>query len=64
MNVPVPAERIEETILVIRGHRVILDTDVADLYDVKIKQLKRQVRRNKDRLPEAFLLELSQEEHR
>ena len=64
MNVPVPAERIEETILVIRGHRVIFDTDVADLYDVKIKQLKRQVRTNKDRLSEAFLLELSQEEHR
>ena len=64
MNLPVPAERIEQTIRIIRGHRVMLDTDLADLYDVEVKQLKRQVRRNKDRLPEAFLLELSQEEHR
>ena len=64
MNIPVPAERIEQTFLVIRGHRVMLDTDLADLYDVEVKQLKRQVRRNKDRFPGDFLLELSQEEHR
>ena len=64
MIIPVPAERIEKTIRIIRGHRVMLDTDLADLYDVEVKQLKRQVRRNKDRFPGDFLLELSQEEHR
>ena len=63
MNIPVPAERIEQTIRIIRGHRVMLDTDLADLYDVEVKQLKRQVRRNKDRFPGDFRLELSQEEH-
>ena len=63
MIIPVPAERIEKTIRIIRGHRVMLDTDLADLYDVEVKQLKRQVRRNKDRFPGDFLLELSQEEH-
>ena len=46
MNIPVPAERIEQTIRIIRGHRVMLDADLADLYDVEVKQLKRQVRRN------------------
>jgi hypothetical protein len=59
-----PTELIEHTIRIIRGHRVMLDTDLADLYAVEVKQLKRQVRRNKDRFPGDFLLELSQEEHR
>ena len=61
---PVPAERIEQTIRIIRGHRVMLDTDLAELYGVEVKQLKRQVRRNKERFPGDFLLELSLEEQR
>ena len=64
MNMPVPAERIEQTIRIIRGHRVMLDTDLAELYGVEVKQLKRQVRRNKERFPGDFLLELSLEEQR
>jgi len=42
----VPVEHIEKHILLLRGHRVMLDTDLADLYGVEVKQLKRQVRRN------------------
>lgn len=64
MNLQVPVERIEQSIRIIRGHRVMLDTDLAELYGVEVKQLKRQVRRNRDRFPVDFLLELSQEEHR
>ena len=64
MSIPLPSERIEQTICVVRGHRVMLDTDLAELYGVEVKQLKRQVRRNRDRFPADFLLELSQEEHR
>jgi hypothetical protein len=63
MNISVPSERIEQIIHVVRGHRVMLDTDLAELYGVEVKQLKRQVRRNRDRFPADFLLELSQEEH-
>ena len=64
MSIPLPSERIEQTICVVRGHRVMLETDLAELYGVEVKQLKRQVRRNRDRFPADFLLELSQEEHR
>src|SRR5512146_1048959 len=64
MNLPVPAERIEQSIHILRGHRVMLDTDLAELYGVEVKQLKRQVRRNRDRFPSDFLLELSHEEYR
>ena len=64
MSVPVSLERIEQTILLIRGHRVMLDADLAELYGIEVKQLKRQVRRNKARFPADFLLELSLEEHR
>jgi ORF6N domain-containing protein len=63
MNISVSSERIEQIIHVVRGHRVMLDTDLAELYGVEVKQLKRQVRRNRDRFPADFLLELSQEEH-
>lgn len=58
----VPAERIEKRILLLRGHKVILDNDLAELYEVEIKQLKRQVRRNMDRFPEDFMFELSKQE--
>ncbi|MGE5711671.1 MAG: ORF6N domain-containing protein [Nitrospira sp.] len=64
MNLPVPVERIEQSIHILRGHRVMLDTDLAELYGVEVKQLKRQVRRNRDRFPSDFLLELSHEEYR
>ena len=57
------AERIENRILLLRGCKVILDSDLADLYEVEVKQLKRQVRRNTDRFPGDFMFELSQQEY-
>ena len=58
----VPVERVEETILYIRGQRVILDADLARLYGVTTKRLNEQVRRNRDRFPEDFIFQLSKEE--
>ena len=49
-------------ILVIRGVKVMLDADLAELYGVDNKQLKRQVRRNSDRFPEDFMFELTVDE--
>ena len=63
MGVLVPSEVIEKRILLIRGHKVMLDSDLAELYGVEAKQLKRQVRRNKDRFPEDFMFELSKVEY-
>ena len=57
------AERIENRILLLRGYKVILDSDLADLYQVEVKQLKRQVRRNIDRFPGDFMFELSPQEY-
>jgi len=46
------------------GHRVMLATDLAELYGVDVKQLKRQVRSNKERFPDDFFFELTKEEQR
>ena len=58
----VHVEDVERTILTIRGHKVILDTDLARLYSVSTKRLNQQVRRNSDRFPEDFLFQLTAEE--
>jgi len=59
----VPVEKIENKIFQIRGKRVMLDSDLAELYGVETKQLKRQVRRNIERFPEDFMFELTQKEY-
>jgi hypothetical protein len=58
----VPMDRIEKSIFLIRGQKVILDKDLAELYGVQTKQLKRAVRRNINRFPIDFMFELSREE--
>jgi len=58
----IPAERIEKTILLIRDHKVMLDSDLADLYGVPTKRLNEQVRRNRDRFSEDFMFRLTAEE--
>jgi hypothetical protein len=55
---------IERAIHVIRGRRVILDSDLAKLYGVKTAQLNQQVARNKERFPEDFAYRLTQQEFR
>jgi hypothetical protein len=62
MSVLVPRERIEQTILVIRGHRVMLDTNLAKLYGVTTFNLNKVVKRNGDRFPEDFMFRLSTQE--
>ena len=58
----VPHARIEQRILVIRGHRVILDTDLASLYGVTTKRLNEQVKRNRNRFPKDFMFQLTAQE--
>jgi len=58
-----PVEIIERKIYMIRGHKVLLDSDLAELYGVEVKQLKRQVRRNINRFPEDFMFQLQKEEY-
>ncbi len=58
----IPAERIEKAILLIRGQKVMLDRDLADLYGVATKVLNQAVRRNRKRFPEDFMFQLSKEE--
>lgn len=58
----VPAERIQSRILVLRGQRVLLDADLAAIYEVPTKRLNEQVKRNLDRFPEDFMFQLTKEE--
>jgi len=59
----VPIEQIASKIYFIRGVKVMLDRDLADLYEVETKVLKRNVRRHIDRFPDDFMFELSQKEY-
>ena len=52
----VPLERVERTILVLRGRRVILDSDLAALYGVTVSRFNEQVKRNIEALPGRFRL--------
>jgi ORF6N domain len=54
--------RIEHRIYSIRGHKVMLDRELADLYGVKTIALRQQVKRNKARFPRDFLFQLSKKE--
>src|SRR4030067_2546202 len=58
----IPVERIERSILLIRGHKVILGADLAALYGVETKQLIQAVKRNLPRFPEDFMFQLKEEE--
>ncbi|MFH0984390.1 MAG: ORF6N domain-containing protein [Candidatus Omnitrophota bacterium] len=61
---PLNLNAIASGIYLIRGKKVMLDRDLAVLYGVSTKHLKRQVRRNRNRFPEDFMFELSDEETR
>ena len=56
------AERIERAILLIRGHKVMMDSDLAELYGVETKNLNKAVKRNLARFPADFTFQLSPEE--
>ena len=59
----IPVERIERTILRLRGHNVMLDADLARLYGVTTKRFNEQVKRNAGRFPADFMFQLTQQEY-
>ena len=58
----IPTEKIDRAILIIRGHKVMLDSDLAEIYGVKTSRLNEQVKRNKDRFPDDFMFQLTSNE--
>lgn len=62
MKALIPLERIERRILFIRGEKVIIDADLAELYNVTTKRLNEQVKRNADRFPPDFMFQLTVDE--
>lgn len=58
----IPVEKVHSSILLIRGQKVILDADLAQLYGTTTKRFNEQVRRNLDRFPSDFMFQLSGEE--
>jgi hypothetical protein len=63
-QLPIPAERIEKAILLVRGQKVMLDRDLAVLYGVETRALNQAVKRNRDRFPDDFMFELTRDEIR
>ncbi len=62
MKALLPIEVIERKILLIRGQKVMLDSDIAELYGVETFNLNKAVKRNIDRFPEDFMFQLTKEE--
>jgi hypothetical protein len=58
----IPSERIEQAILLIRGHKVMLDADLAAIYGVTTKRLNEQFKRNRQRFPADFAFQLTSDE--
>jgi hypothetical protein len=61
-NVLIAADRIQQMVHVVRGQRVMLDLDLAQLYGVPTMRLNEQVRRNQERFPNDFAYQLTQQE--
>ena len=62
MKALVPVEIIEKKIPLIRGEKVMLDVDLAELYEVETFNLNKAVKRNIDRFPQDFMVQLTKEE--
>jgi hypothetical protein len=58
----IPLEPIERRILTLRGHKAMLDTDLADLYEVEVRVLVQAVKRNSERFPGDFMFQLELDE--
>jgi phage regulator Rha-like protein len=58
----ITTKKVDSKILTLRGQRVILDSDLAGLYDVEVRHLNQQVKRNAKRFPQDFRFQLSAEE--
>ena len=59
---PIPIERIDSRILLVRGHKVMLDADLAELYEVETRKLNQAVKRNRERFPADFMFSLTEQE--
>ena len=59
---PIPSERIERVIFLLRDHKVMLDSDLANLYEVPTKVLLQALRRNPERFPSDFMFQLNKQE--
>ena len=59
----IPVEHIAQAILLIRGQKVLLDADLAELYGVTTKRFNEQVKRNLARFPADFMFQLSEDEY-
>jgi hypothetical protein len=59
-----PVERITSKIFLLRGEKILIDSDLAELYGVETKRLKEAVKRNIARFPSDFMFQLSTEEHK
>lgn len=57
-----PVEKIENRILIVRGEKVIIDSDLATFYGVATKRLNEQVKRNISRFPDDFIFQLTKDE--
>lgn len=62
MSSLIPIERIERRILLLRGQKVLLDVDLAQLYQVEVRTLNQAVRRNRERFPEDFMFQVTETE--
>ncbi len=62
LQVSIPIEQVERKIHLIRGQKVMLDSDLAELYEVETKVLNQAVKRNLSRFPEDFMFQLTMEE--
>ena len=61
-EISIPQETIRQKIYLIRGEKVMIDRDLAELYGVETKALTRAVKRNRDRFPSDFMFQLNKEE--
>ncbi len=64
MENSIPVERIEKRVFLLRGHKVMLSTDLAELYGVEPRALVQAVKWNIERFPEDFMFQLTTEEFR
>lgn len=62
INIVMPVGQVARSIRILRGHKVLLDAELAALYGVTIKRLNEQVRRNSERFPVDFMFQLTMEE--
>lgn len=62
MKALIPVEMIERKILLIRGHKIMLSSHLAELYGVETRALNQAVKRNSDRFPEDFMFQINESE--